>query len=1199
MTNAVRGTVEKEDDDDDDDEAVISFDDLNDDDDDDMLDLFSFGADASVILPDTGTVLDDGTASGNRNLKNDGGGIEVDFKDVVKSGDIPSINNNDDHNDDDSFIELLDQQKEITVVDASDVQNRKRDARTSDDGTDELGMQEILDWLDDDDEMTNARLAAAAAAAETDADEEELDFMPPTRPPTLAQSIPKPTPPPPGPKEFHSLEEAVMSHESSLHQIRLLLEKENFRVDPTVRPHLWAKVICGKTLHETLSSSIADSFQQWEAKQQQESPPVNVVANERDREVNADEETIAATKKVETDNEAPSTVHEDSQLQPSRDGPQPTNPSNIDEETTLKVQAQTPPRNEQQIGQQQEWLELQSHKLAHRIAMVLDGNLQSAQKDLYDVLSNHCYTGTKNTSDGNDDSSGDEVGWNDPLLPPVACAILSAGVPKAAAAVMISQIIPSYMPILALNNLERQQVGEILHRQFYLLASYHLPLLVWHLDRYMPEWYKCPPSGKLPQSWLISHLAGEVDGGTMMNPRWLVCLWDLILTSSNNSLRFFLVLAILDNDAERLLLLTGEDLKEAFRRVVTFSSTSTNSTLDGFAIEGDEETTSEQASQLVHEWSDKAVALWEETPLSVIQKLKLLEDEAVSDALVGRQKAKEERMRLKLEADAKAQQEAIEAERERRSDEARTRLTRARLVAFYRQYNPGKENNIDKIMGTFEGRYDVLDAKLKLKYGVGFNPALKPKPPPVNKNTGNLLSSINVGFGGARMNFTKRKDDQELSAESHTTVRRVVEVSAEEILPIICWSKKANQMKLSKLRKSSKLGNEAHERMPLKFYLVDSRREEAALEQGRFPTSVNLSPEKLLDMNEVKLQEDVFEALRGSVHICVMGEGYAALPDLYGHKMTKGLADFIRDDEARVNECALFFLSRGFPFVSVVSGGFAAAHAFLCRDGHTVHLRANDVLADYNPESSLFGQFEKLHSASGREKAQRSLQNLFDSSMTVITKNSMRLETLASELSSGNVEENSNLKGGQRNVVQRLFGGTGDEKQGLAMAIETKEESSASLTVESNDNEENPEGARTDASVPPSPLKSKEDNAFLLQKSELSAGQQKANPFSSLGAAFNNSLKGNKANVTPAPATAAPAPARNPFAMFGNLGSAQNPTKAEKKGPGMTNHFVGFNQLRKNTMARIRVPGTDNVEVSAGIAKSERDESATSDSRAG
>jgi hypothetical protein len=53
-------------------------------------------------------------------------------------------------------------------------------------------------------------------------------------------------------------------------------------------------------------------------------------------------------------------------------------------------------------------------------------------------------------------------------------------------------------------------------------------------------------------------------------------------------------------------------------------------------------------------------------------------------------------------------------------------MTRARLVPYYRLYNPTKEANIDKIMDTYRDRFDELDKKLKKKYGVGFNPALNP-----------------------------------------------------------------------------------------------------------------------------------------------------------------------------------------------------------------------------------------------------------------------------------------------------------------------------------------------------------------------------------------------------------------------------------------------------------------------------------------
>ena len=147
------------------------------------------------------------------------------------------------------------------------------------------------------------------------------------------------------------------------------------------------------------------------------------------------------------------------------------------------------------------------------------------------------------------------------------------------------------MPILALTPAERLEAAKSLHSHFYLLACYHLPLLVFHLDRYAPGWYwpkrldevtnmkeesvtqkgrNLENQGVVPQSWLISHLAGECKG-TLMNPMWLLSLWDLILTSSNNSLRFFLSLALLEKHADTLLMLTGEELLKELNRIMEFN----------------------------------------------------------------------------------------------------------------------------------------------------------------------------------------------------------------------------------------------------------------------------------------------------------------------------------------------------------------------------------------------------------------------------------------------------------------------------------------------------------------------------------------------------------------------------------------------------------------------------------------------------
>mmetsp|Transcript_36703 Transcript_36703/g.41993 ORF Transcript_36703/g.41993 Transcript_36703/m.41993 type:complete len:1016 (-) Transcript_36703:611-3658(-) len=988
------------------------YDDDDDVDDDDMLDLFSFGAEtsttAAAAAAATQLVPTDPSSSNKTTITS--------ASDINKLHMYLSVEDDDDEESfgsNDSFLELLEnaQQTDVSIIEDitasisirgnnKDEYNKQKEGKNNlKHQSDDSDMQEILDWLDDDDDIGKGILQRQ---------EEEFIFemKPSSRPPTTSKleeliddQKPKCVSSSPQPQEYNSLEEAVKSRESSKDEIKRLLEKEKFVVSTHIRPHLWCKVICEKTIEEMLQSSLVDSFQQWERKYSKNcvaraSSSINKT-NPQEKEENR--QTVQYTKQ-----------HDDPDLQ-----------QQTSQEGNLHSQKSSMCRQEQQ----REWLEEQSNILANRIVATVKkgGDFQFYRKALTTIMIYHYDTGNKAIEDGDF--------WKDPLLPPIVCCILCAGVPIPVACVMLSQIIPSFMPILALTIKERKRVATILHLQFYLLASYHLPLLVLHLDKYVTNWYKWPPHGHLPQSWLISHLAGETDGN-YMNQRWLLRLWDLVLTSSNTSLRLFLIIAILDMHAETLLLLTGDNLKEELQRVVSFSLNSNTKAVTnvGIAAQTEEEMCDQQANQWVKEWSDKAVLLWEETPVSITRRLKVLEDETVSETLLARQKAKEEQLRLQQEVNMKALQVAREVEQERKADEARLRLTRARLVSFYRQYNPGKENNIDKIMKTYDGRYDILDAKLKLKYGVGFNPSLKPNPIVINRNNNKIFAAMNSGFGGRRS--SKIKMDRDISFRLEERKCPVTQVSPREVLPVICWSKHATRGKISKLKNISKLENDGSERTPLKFYLVDSRPVDAAQDQGRLPTSLSLSPETLNDVFNMNEEEMMFESLRGSVHICIMGEGYASLPNLYGHKMTNGLAEFIREDDLRNNKCALFFLSRGFPFVSIMEGGFAAAHACLCREGSKMGLNVNDVLTDYNAEISLFGQFEKLHSLSGRDKAQRSLQNIFDSSMTALTKKSMRFETDSIGV---NIDEQTQQKGGQKNVVQRFFGGKNerivDDKQ--------------------------------------------------------------------------------------------------------------------------------------------------------------------------
>jgi|AntRauTorckE5430_2_1112549.scaffolds.fasta_scaffold07088_2 hypothetical protein len=113
--------------------------------------------------------------------------------------------------------------------------------------------------------------------------------------------------------------------------------------------------------------------------------------------------------------------------------------------------------------------------------------------------------------------------------------------------------------------------------------------------------------------------------------------------------------------------------------------------------------------------------------------------------------------------------------------------------------------------------------------------------------------------------------------------------------------------------------------------------------------------------------------------------------------------------------CALFFIKKGFPFVSVLDGGFAAAHAWLARDGGTEKLSISEALVDYDEESSLFAALERSYqeqkefkSASARKKTTLAMQKLLDNSMTRLTVAENRIEDFTDRFISARKEAKEN-----------------------------------------------------------------------------------------------------------------------------------------------------------------------------------------------
>ena len=740
----------------------------------------------------------------------------------------------------------------------------------------------------------------------------------------------------------------------------------------------------------------------------------------------------------------------------------------------------------------------------------------------------------------------------DLLVPHVLAVIISTGIPVEVASVVSSQFFPKFAPLLTLKPAERWDAALILHREFYLLACYHLPLLVFHLDRYLPGWYwpKRPsvsdPSqlsatlrsrnqkqqGCIPSSWLLSLAAGE-QGQLMMPINLLLRFWDHILSDTDNSLRFFWGLAILEKEADNLLLITGDELA---RKVA-----------EAFSLDENDE-------GWFSEWYQRSTQLQKYTPTSVVNRLREAEDKAVNSALRTRQKIVEEKAKARMEEEA-----------QRNAEEARVRLTRARLVAFYRKHAPEKEQNVDKIMETYRGKYEALDNKLLLKYGERFNPAQKPVKPESNSSTQGKRSSSKKSDSALEMDGVSGDKESE---------RVTTTVLPSEVLPAVLGPREGVVKKRFQ--------------RPIKFYLVDSRPHDTMMEQGHFPGAVNLAPDVMLDPDRSKESEELFESFRGAVHFVVIGEGWRSIPTLFDQKLTPKMADLARQDESRTNICALFLLKRGFPFVSILEGGFASAYAFLVREGSKCRITLEEALLDFDESKSIFSQMEILRNSTATERAQRMMQNALDRSVVALTKRAMEIERLASDMETKDSRGPINL-----DFFKKRFRNKSDTENHLPAAVsspnpktekvvdevggdedpgenesETKERSHEAQIKADPDVNTLPEVVpkNADAATQVNPLASFRKMSERVHRPQGGA----KNPFKGIGAQFNRvarvgpqqqGVAATSGDVNQSTTANPGLLKRNPFARFGE----------EKK--------KGFGEFAKASLSRVRSGEKDNVTV--------------------
>ena len=126
----------------------------------------------------------------------------------------------------------------------------------------------------------------------------------------------------------------------------------------------------------------------------------------------------------------------------------------------------------------------------------------------------------------------------------------------------------------------------------------------------------------------------------------------------------------------------------------------------------------------VQNWRAIALCMRETTPASVVEGLQSAEDEAFEQALEMRQRSMLLKMEKRLTIEAEEHMCAVEAERQRKEEVANYEMHKTRLEKFYTKYCPEKSGSEDRILKTYEGRLELLDQRLKKKYGTGFRPVI-------------------------------------------------------------------------------------------------------------------------------------------------------------------------------------------------------------------------------------------------------------------------------------------------------------------------------------------------------------------------------------------------------------------------------------------------------------------------------------------
>ena len=538
----------------------------------------------------------------------------------------------------------------------------------------------------------------------------------------------------PPPPTFESIAEAIRSPHSTASQVRDMFQKEqeetmrgpSWAIADTDRAHLWVKLVTGKTLEDVATSTLVDSFVAWN--ESFSLPCLERLLSENDE----------GTKRVLTGDDD----NDDLDL------------GNLDVALLENVLSESK----------------QLAKKADCVQYV--GGVQGFKRDLCSIIifyyrstamhaaaastgGRHIHTNApvdkvklgprSNEEEGAPKEKGPSEEY-DPHVALVVAVLLAASIPLPIASVLLTRLFSTSLPLMSLSDVsfptevdgrddeakgsggtyqetERFIAARALHSKLYLLACYHLPLLVTHLDRHCPSWWnprkvesgtdttagaegangastgRYHHEGYVPMSWFVGHCVGQ-PGTPNLDISQTILLWDSFLGGVDSSLAFFLALATLEEHSDALLMLQGEELGNELCDLLTFcAKVGKGGNVEGGSktFGGDDSTNVANATK-VKKWLEMAQLLRQSTPKSVVSDLRAAEDTVVVDALSRRRELAEERLKAKADAEAREHRQAQDEQRKQRQDSAKRALIRTRLTQYYRRQCPEKISSVDRIL---------------------------------------------------------------------------------------------------------------------------------------------------------------------------------------------------------------------------------------------------------------------------------------------------------------------------------------------------------------------------------------------------------------------------------------------------------------------------------------------------------------------